>query len=176
MKKILSISILLVAFGGLLAACGSNSSDDKVDVGDVWARVTAPGQENGAVYATLESSSDNKLTGASVPDDVAAKTELHETGEAEGSEMSGDDEMSGESKNATGHDGMEGESGSAMMSMSPVSSIDLPADEQVNLEPGRYHIMMFDLVKPIKDGESIPVTLSFESGDDQTVDATAREG
>ena len=108
MKKILSISILLVAFGGLLAACGSDSGDDNVKVSDVWARVTAPGQENGAVYATLESSTDNKLTGASVPGDVAAKTELHETGETEGSEMSGDGEMSGESKNATGHDRTRG--------------------------------------------------------------------
>ncbi len=90
--------------------------------------------------------------------------------------MSGSDEMSGESMGATDEGTMEGGSGGAMMSMTPVSSIELPAGEQVNLEPGGYHIMMFELAKPIKDGESIPVTLSFENGDDITVDATAREG
>lgn len=182
MKKIVSISLMLVLFGGLLAACGSDSSDDQVKVSDVWTRVTTPSQTTGAVYATLESPGDNKLTGAGVPSDVAAKTELHETGEAKSDETSSSDEMSGgegmsgESMGTTGENGMDGQSGDAMMSMTPVSSIDLPAGEQVNLEPGGYHIMMFELAKPIKDGESIPVTLSFESGDDITVDATAREG
>ncbi len=42
MKKILSISLLLVVTGGLLAACGSDSSDDQVEVSDVWTRVTTP--------------------------------------------------------------------------------------------------------------------------------------
>ena len=185
---------MLVAFGGLLPACGSDSGDDQVKVSDVWGGTTPAGQTTGAIYATLESSSDNKLTGASVPGDFASKTELHETGEAEGadmsgeSDMSGDSDMSGESTGTTDKDGMddkghtedkagmEGHSGSAMMAMTPVSSIDLPAGEEVNLEPGGYHIMMFDLAEPIKSGESIPVTLSFESGDDMKIDATAREG
>lgn len=181
MKKIVSISLLLVVFGGLLAACGSDSSDDQVQVSDVWTRVTTPSQTTGAVYATLESPGDNKLTGASVPSDVAAKTELHETGDTRGGQMSNGDEMSGEemsgeSAGTTDEGNMEGTSGEAMMSMTPVSSIELPAGEQVNLEPGGYHIMMFELASPVKDGESIPVTLSFENGDDITVDATAREG
>ena len=188
MKQIISISVLLVAFGGLLPACGSDSGDDQVKVSDVWGRTTPAGQTTGAIYATLESSSDNKLTGATVPGDIAGKTELHETGEAEGGEMSGDSDMSGDSTGSTdkddmddkGHtddkDDMEGHSGSAMMAMTPVSSIDLPTGEEVNLEPGGYHIMMFDLAEPIKSGESIPVTLSFESGDDMKIDATAREG
>ena len=183
MKKILSISLLLAVFGGLLIACGSDSNDDQVSVSDTWTRVTAPSQTTGAIYATLESPDDNKLTGATVPDDIAGKVELHETTGSGGDEMQGDDGMSDEgeamsddSMGATGETDMEGQSGSTMMGMAPVSSIDLPAGEQVNLEPGGYHIMLFDLAKPIEEGESVPVTLSFESGDDITVDATAREG
>ncbi|MCB0827525.1 MAG: copper chaperone PCu(A)C [Solirubrobacterales bacterium] len=181
MKKILSISLLLALFGGLLIACGGDSNDDQVSVSDAWTRVTAPSQTTGAIYATLESPDDNELTGATVPDDIAGKVELHETTGSGGDEMMeddgmSDDGMSDDSMGATGETGMEGQSGSTMMGMKPVSSIDLPAGEQVNLEPGGYHIMLLDLTGPISEGDSIPVTLSFESGDDVTVDATAREG
>lgn len=190
MKKFISTAALLFAFAGLLVACGSDSGDDQVKVSDAWTRVTAPGQTTGAIYATLESSDDNALTGATVPEGVAAKVEIHETTAAAdgdgagmtgsegmpGDETPGDEAMPADSMGATGEAGMEGQSGSAMMGMAPVSSIELPAGEQVNLEPGGYHIMLFELAGPIKDGDSIPVTLSFDSGDDVTVDAAAREG
>jgi periplasmic copper chaperone A len=168
MKKILSISVLLVLFGGLLVACGSDSDSDDVTVSDVWTRVTAPDATTGAVYASLEASSDNQLTGASVPSDVAGTTELHETTHS-GDMSTDEDSMSGEDMESGSSDG-------AMMGMKPVSSIDLPAGEEVNLEPGGYHIMLLDLAKPIEDGDTVPVTLTFESGDEMTVDATAREG
>ena len=48
------------------------------------------------------------------------------------------------------------------MTMRPVESIELPAGKTVKLEPGGYHIMLLDLVKPLEVGEKIELTLTFD--------------
>lgn len=49
----------------------------------------------------------------------------------------------------------------ATMRMHAVDGIDLPANQPVNLASGGYHIMLFGLRHPLKDGEQVPMTLSF---------------
>lgn len=53
-----------------------------------------------------------------------------------------------------------------VMRMRAVASIDLPAYKTVRLEPGGYHVMVFDLNRPLVAGEQFPITLllSNESG------------
>jgi copper(I)-binding protein len=46
-----------------------------------------------------------------------------------------------------------------MMKMHPVDGIDLPAGKGVSLASGGYHIMLMDLKRQLKDGETVPVTL-----------------
>lgn len=61
-----------------------------------------------------------------------------------------------------------------VMRMREVQAIDLPGGKPVSLEPGGYHIMLMNLKQPIKAGESIPLTLTIESGGKrQTVDVKA---
>lgn len=48
------------------------------------------------------------------------------------------------------------------MMMSAVDSIDLPAGKPVALASGGYHIMMMDLKRQMKAGETVPMTLVFE--------------
>jgi copper(I)-binding protein len=82
--------------------------------------------------------------------------------------------MDGEMKEegATGEDSpMSG----SMMGMREIESLELPAGEEVSLEPGGYHVMLFDLVKPIEAGDTIPVTLTFEKAGEIEVQAEARE-
>jgi copper(I)-binding protein len=50
---------------------------------------------------------------------------------------------------------MEGQT----MRMRAVGAIDLPAGQTVNLASGGYHVMLFDLKRQLKDGETVPVTL-----------------
>ncbi|NGZ84010.1 copper chaperone PCu(A)C [Duganella aceris] len=52
---------------------------------------------------------------------------------------------------------MEGQ----MMRMHPVEAIDLPAGLPVDLAAGGYHIMLMDLKRQLRPGDSIPVTLMF---------------
>lgn len=53
------------------------------------------------------------------------------------------------------------------MKMRAVPGLDLPAGKLVELKPGGYHIMLMDLKQQIKPGETVPLTLVFESKDKQ---------
>ena len=46
--------------------------------------------------------------------------------------------------------------------MRPIESVDVPAGGAAELKPGGHHIMMFDLAKPLKEGDEFPLTLTFE--------------
>jgi copper(I)-binding protein len=50
----------------------------------------------------------------------------------------------------------------AVMRMSAVPRLDLPAGKVVDLKPGGYHVMLMDLRQPLKEGDSVPVTLAFQ--------------
>ena len=59
--------------------------------------------------------------------------------------------------------------------MQPVDSIEIPAGESVELEPGGYHIMVLDLAADLVAGDTVEVTLTFDSGETQKVDAEVKE-
>jgi len=65
-----------------------------------------------------------------------------------------------------------------MMKMRAVPSIALPAGKTVELGPGGYHVMLLDIAKPMKEGDTVPVTLTFADKDGrrstQQVTATVR--
>lgn len=49
-----------------------------------------------------------------------------------------------------------------VMQMREMPGLDLPAGQTVTLKPGGYHLMLMDLKQPLKDGESVPLTLKVE--------------
>ena len=49
------------------------------------------------------------------------------------------------------------------MMMSAVESLDLPAGKPVALASGGYHIMMMDLKRQMKAGDTVPMTLVIEN-------------
>ena len=46
-----------------------------------------------------------------------------------------------------------------VMRMRPVPGVDLPAGRTVALKPGGYHVMLVDLKRQLKEGESVTLTL-----------------
>jgi hypothetical protein len=56
------------------------------------------------------------------------------------------------------------------MSMQTIPSIDIPANGEVELKPGGYHVMLMNLNQDLKEGETASVTLIFEQGGRVTVD------
>jgi copper(I)-binding protein len=54
------------------------------------------------------------------------------------------------------------------MKMRGVKALDLPAGTPVKLAPGGYHVMLFDLKKPLVAGEKVPLTLRIEEAGKRT--------
>ncbi len=54
-------------------------------------------------------------------------------------------------------------------SMPHAMSIPVPAGQNVQLSPGGYHGMLMGLTTALKEGDSFPVTLSFEKAGEVTV-------
>jgi len=63
-----------------------------------------------------------------------------------------------------------------MMKMSAVDKLPLPAGKAVELKPGGYHVMLMDLVQPLKEGDTVPLKLTFEdkAGRKQTLEVKAQ--
>jgi hypothetical protein len=49
--------------------------------------------------------------------------------------------------------------------MRPVEAIALPAGKAVELKPGGYHVMLMQVPRPLKEGETVPLTLVVEGKD-----------
>lgn len=175
-RTALTALAVLVALGSLaLAACsGSSSSQTKANgliIEDAWARTSPASTGTGAVYFTVENTTDRieKLLSASVPTAVAARAEVHEV------------VMTGASTDSTmAMQGMQGSTdstmaGSGMMSMREVTSVSIPAGSTVKFEPGGYHVMLLDLAEPLKSGQKFTLSLGFMNAGVVQVEVTVRE-
>ena len=62
-----------------------------------------------------------------------------------------------------------------VMKMSAIKRLAVPAGKATELKPGGYHVMLMELKQPLKEGETVPVTLTFEdmAGRKQTVEVKA---
>lgn len=122
----------------LLTAVVSCSSGDGT-IEIVDARLGEPAGPNAALYFTVSGGDEpDRLLGARAT--VAADVQIHET--------------------TTGEDGT--------MSMRPVDGLDIPADGELILEPGRYHLMLVD-VERVEAGDEIDVTLIWENSGEMTI-------
>jgi copper(I)-binding protein len=52
-----------------------------------------------------------------------------------------------------------------VMKMRAIPGLDLPAGKPVELKPGGYHVMLMELKQPVKEGDTVPVTLVIEGKD-----------
>ncbi len=153
MSKPLFPAALLLALP-LLSACGEPdtapaaaalAADAGVVVADVWCRETGPGARVGACYLSLTSGTADRFTAFTTPS--AARPEIH-TMSTEG----------------------------GVMRMRPLpDGLALPAGETVVLRPGAEHLMLIDLAQPLRAGDSIPLTLTFETAPALTVNAEVRQ-
>ena len=132
----------LLACAPLLLVTACSPPPPAIEVRDVWARATAPGQTRGAVYATIVNKGGaDRLTGAR--SDRARSAMLH--------------------SNRT-------EDGVAKMRM--LGEVAIPARANVALAPGATHIMLEGLTAPLVAGETMAVTMRFAKAGTMTVAAT----
>ncbi len=158
---------------------GSKSTEASaatITVDKAWARNSPAMATAGAAYMNLTASADDKLVKASVDATVAQSVEIHETVMAESTAGTGMTKgtMMDKTK-GTGSDATHGTGMSGAMTMKPVESITLPKGVMVELKPGGYHIMMLKLAKPLKVGDTVKITLTFDKAGTLVVDVPVRE-
>ena len=61
-----------------------------------------------------------------------------------------------------------------VMKMRRVDAIDVPADGVAHLQPGGLHVMFIGLEAPLVEGESFPLTLTFENAGEVTVEVEVK--
>jgi periplasmic copper chaperone A len=119
-----------------------------------WAKLTVQGAyarashgPNSAIFMTIQNdgSEDATLTGAKVSPDICKSSELH-THIQEGD----------------------------VFKMREVKSLAIPAKSILVLEPGGNHIMLMNLRKPLKDGQSINIKLVFKDTPMQSISVPVR--
>ncbi len=55
-----------------------------------------------------------------------------------------------------------------VMKMRALGKLALPAGKTVALKPGGYHLMLMDLTQPLKEGDTVAVTLTFVDKEGRT--------
>ena len=112
---------------------------EEVKAGDLvisqsWSRATPTGAKVAGGFLTIENkgAGPDRLIGGS--GEIAAKLEVHEMAMNNG-----------------------------VMTMRPLDKgLMIEPGKTVKLAPGGYHLMLFDLKSPLKQGDKVPVTLEFE--------------
>ena len=125
-----------VLFAALLAV---PARAEEVNAGDLvitqaWSRATPGGAKIAGGYLTIENrgSTPDRLIGGS--GNVAARVEVHEMAMKNG----------------------------VMTMRSLDKGLAIEPGKTVKLAPGGYHLMLFDLKNPLKQGDKVPLTLEFE--------------
>jgi copper(I)-binding protein len=122
-----------VLFGAMDAAPAHDAKVGAITIDHPWAPSLPNSAKTGIVYATIVNrGAADRIVGASTA--AAARVELH----------------------TTLRDG-------ATMRMRPVDAIPVPMGGTLALQPNqRFHLMLIDLAKPLREGESFPLRLVFE--------------
>ncbi len=106
-----------------------------------WARASLSGVKNAIVFGTLVNNGPAALSIVGGSTPVASHVEFHIHA------MNGD-----------------------VMTMKQLDTIDLKPGERTTLQPGGLHIMLIDLNRVLKQGESFPLTLVARDGTSLKID------
>lgn len=135
-RKFLSFILVVVLSLPVLAFAQAGSANLQIE--GAWARRAAlltggAGSGNSAVYALLVNTGNAPDALVAAASDAAGTVEIHESYRESG-----------------------------MMKMRAVGRIDVPAGKKVEMKPGGFHVMLLNLKRDLKAGETIGVTLQFE--------------
>ncbi|GHD68906.1 copper chaperone PCu(A)C [Jeongeupia chitinilytica] len=140
------ISLRTFCCGLVLAALSLTANAHEYKAGDLfihhpWTRATPPGAQNAGVFLLVKNNGDTADQLIGVETDAADKAELHQ---------------------------MKLDNG--VMKMNAVTAVDIPAKAETELKPGGYHVMLFKLAVPLKEGDKFPLTLKFKRAGNVKVD------
>lgn len=132
----------LLAAGLFFSAAVFAGAADNVAVQDAYVRLAPPNAPATGAFMVIKNNGDKDVKVLKADNPASKVTELH-THLNEG----------------------------GVMKMRPVPAVDIKAKGEAVLKPGGLHIMMIDLKAPMKEGDVVPITLTFDDGSAKTVDA-----
>ena len=132
----------LLTAGLLFSAGVLAAAADNVSVQDPYVRLAPPNAPATGAFMVIKNNGDKDVKVLKADNPVSKMTELH----------------------THLNDG-------GVMRMRPVAAIEIKAKGQVALQPGGLHVMMIDLKAPMKEGDVVPITLTFDDGSSKQVDA-----
>ncbi|MCP5230948.1 MAG: copper chaperone PCu(A)C [Zoogloeaceae bacterium] len=143
MQPIRLFSLFIAAVSLLhltVPALAADSAADRIEISDAWARAMPPMQPTSAMFLTLKNKDAVEHALIAADSDVARSVELHTHIMEEG-----------------------------VARMRQVERIDIPANGSASLAPGGFHVMLIGLHAPLKEGEALSATLTFEDGSTKTL-------
>ncbi|MDX2504598.1 MAG: copper chaperone PCu(A)C [Gammaproteobacteria bacterium] len=146
MKNFMHILFILVAFTLSSSTIAATSASESVTVINPYVRAVPPGQTVSAAFMQLENTSGTMHSIVNATSPVSKAVELHT------------------------HINVQG-----VMKMRRVEKMDIPANGKTVLKPGGLHIMLIDLHEKLKLDQKVSVTLEFEDGSRQKIEAPVRK-
>ena len=131
-RGFLGIALLFAPFAA--PACAEEIKAGDLVISQAWSRATPGGAKIGGGYLTIENKGTTPDRLIHTSGDFAGKIEVHEMAMKNG-----------------------------VMTMRPLDNgLTIEPGKIVKLAPGGFHLMMFDLKSPLKQGDKVPVILEFE--------------
>ena len=138
--------VIFVLLLATLLVSACGAASGELTIQDAWARPANTG-ENGAAYFIIENGTASDDTLMSVSSDIATAAEVHMSmGDANG-----------------------------VMSMQMQEAVTIPAGEPVEFKPGGLHVMLVNLTRDLKPGETITLTLNFKETGNVVVEVPVKE-
>lgn len=157
----------------LLTACGPTESELVID--EPWARAAQAGmmamedQSEDSDSSTMDGMEGDSEEGMHSGAVSAAYMAIRNTGGAADRLIGGTTDAANIVEIHTVE--MEGD----VMRMRPLADgLEIPAGESVTLQPGGFHVMLMDLQQDLVDGDTLALTLNFESGKQIEIQAEIR--
>lgn len=145
--RLLPVTAAALTLAALSAPAVAQQSP--ITVSDAYVRAMGASATSGALYMTIQNDSDREDHLLSVSTDASEDAEMH-TSKMEDSGL--------------------------MRMLAVPDGFDLKANGTLSLAPGGNHVMLFDLTRPLADGDTVSVTLMFEQAGEVDLDVPVDNG
>lgn len=134
-RPVIRLLMACLVVGGLWVVLALPALAAELKVKDAYVRGLPPGQTVTAAFMTLVNTGDEALVVNSISSSGSQRAEIHTHRHSAG-----------------------------MMSMVKVDSITVPAGGEFVLAPGKHHMMLIGLHKPLREGDEVTMSLSNDLG------------
>ncbi|MBP9855363.1 MAG: copper chaperone PCu(A)C [Candidatus Omnitrophica bacterium] len=142
-----SFYLILVIVGMLsINLARAEESTQNVSISNAWVRALPPSQKTTAGLLTIENKTEKEIILQSVTSTAAEVVEIHKMKHADG-----------------------------MMKMEKADNVAIPAGGLIDFESSGYHLMLINLINPLKEGDVVPLILNFQDGSQIEVSAVVKQ-